>query len=194
MVEDDRASGDAGRQPEAAAEDQRAGDLEVAEIAGTGGDGEAQEQRRVRGHRLQQWHLDSDRGEQQREVEGVDDERERRQAGEANGQLRRPQTAGPGPERKGLARERRGEARRQQPAGRSRADDTRSDQRGAEHRRQQSDGQRRGTRETPRRVDGAAQGHDLEACQHQRDGGQVARLVDDDRRQRRAGGDAVAPP
>ena len=94
VIEHDRAGGHRGAKAQAATQNERAGDLEVAEIAGSRRNREAQQDRRIRGHRLQRRHIDSNRLEEKREVERVDDEREGGETGQPGGQLRSPQAAG----------------------------------------------------------------------------------------------------
>ena len=107
VIHEDRAGRDRGRQAQPAAEHQRARNLEVAEIAGTGRNREAQQQRRVRGHRLPRRNVDADRREKQREVEGVEQESQRRESREPRRQRRRPQPSRPRAEGERLAGERR---------------------------------------------------------------------------------------
>ena len=184
MVQDDRAGRHARRQPESPAQDQRPGDLEVAEVSGAGRHRKAQEQRRVGGHRLQRRHGDADRGEKEREIERVDHQRQHREGAEASRQLRCPQPAGAGAKRKSLAGQARRQPRREHPAGQTRARDSRPGQRRPQHRRQQRDGERRGACEPARRIGRASQRDDLQGSQHEGHRGKVACLVDHDRGQR----------
>ena len=181
-------------QPEAAAEHERPGHLQVAQVARTGGDREAQEQRGVGRHRLEQRHVDGDGREQQREVERVDHEREHGEAGKSDSQLRRPQPACPRAKREGLAGQARGETSRQQASREPRAGDAGSRQRGPQDGGQQRDGQRGGAREATRRVHRPGQRNHFERGQKNGHRGQVACLVDDDGRQSRAGRNAMPPP
>ncbi len=125
---------------------------------------------------------------------GVDHQREGGEPHEPGGELARPQAPRARAEGKRLAGEGGRECRRKNAARRRGARDPRTQHRRAEHRCEQRDGEGRGAGQAARRVDGAAQRHHLEPGEHDRDRGEVARLVDDDRRQRRSGGDPVPAP
>ena len=110
VVQDDRAGRDRGAETETAAENQRARDFEAADVARTRRDGKSEQQRGIRGHRLQRGDRHADGPEEQAEVERIDQQGDRGQPGEPPGQGRRPQAFRPRSECEGLAREAGGEA------------------------------------------------------------------------------------
>ena len=183
VINDDRAGGDRGRKAKPAAEHERARHLEVAEVARAGRHREAQQQCRVRGHRLPRRDVDADRCKKQREVEGVQHESDRRESRESRCQRRRPQPACSGAEGERLAGERRRKAGRQHAAREGRSRHTRSEQRGAEHGAEQPDRQRCRAQQAARGRDHAGRRDHRQNRQHERHAGEVARLVDDDGRQ-----------
>jgi hypothetical protein len=72
VVQHDRARGYCRSETKAPSEHKGAGHLEVAQVAWSSRDREAQQQSRVRSHSLQRWHLHPHRDEKQSEGEGVD--------------------------------------------------------------------------------------------------------------------------
>ena len=111
VIEDDRAGGDTRRKAKPASQDQRARHLEVAKVARARGNRKAEQQCRVGGHRLERRDGDADGGEKEREVEGIDQQGEHRQSGQARAQRWRPESARAGAKGKRLTRDRRGEPR-----------------------------------------------------------------------------------